>query len=202
MSRLTTSFVLGYHGCDTEIAHRIVNGGERLLWSERDYDWLGSGSYFWESDPERAMEWAETRIARSGRGSPAVVGAAIDLGNCLDLSSRTNIRLLQQTHAILAVQSKEAGRPLPANKGVGSGDGDRRLRFLDCAVINQLHLAIESVPPDTRTIEPFDTVRGMFTEGPPAYGGCGFTERAHTQIAVRNPDCIKGVFFVRMPSAM
>ena len=197
MSRLTTSFLLGYHGCDSETAEKIVNGGEALLWSDKDYDWLGSGSYFWESDPDRAMEWAELRAKRLGKGKAAVVGAAIDPGNCLDLSSIANVRLLQQAHAILVIQSNDTGKPLPVNRGVGSSDEDRRLRFLDCAVINQLHLVIESVPVAERVIEPFDTVRGMFTEGPPAYPGCGFTERAHTQIAVRNRDCIKGVFFAR-----
>ncbi len=78
MSRLTTSFLLGYHGCDSETAEQIVNGGESLLWSDKDYDCLGSGSYFWESDPDRAMEWAKLRVRRLGKGKAAVVGAAID----------------------------------------------------------------------------------------------------------------------------
>lgn len=43
-------------------------------------------------------------------------------------------------------------------------------------------------------MSPFDTVRGMFTEGHPLYDGSGFHEQSHVQIAVRNPALIKGVF--------
>lgn len=58
MSRLQPSFVLGYHGCDKEVGERIL-GGEPMVASVEKYDWLGSGIYFWESDPLRARDWAE-----------------------------------------------------------------------------------------------------------------------------------------------
>ena len=41
----------------------------------------------------------------------------------------------------------------------------------------------------------FDTIRGMFVEGGKAYPGSGLYKKSHVQIAVRNPACIKGVFF-------
>ena len=41
-----------------------------------------------------------------------------------------------------------------------------------------------------------DTVRGVFTEGKAIYPGSAFDEKTHIQIAVRNPECIKGVFRV------
>lgn len=44
--------------------------------------------------------------------------------------------------------------------------------------------------------QPFDTVKGIFTEGEPAYENAGFAEKTHVQICVRNQDCIKGVFRV------
>ncbi len=71
------------------------------------------------------------------------------------------------------------------------------MRFLDCAVIRHLHTAIERVPEEKRLVAPFDTVRGMFTEGKRLYPGCGYREKTHVQIAVRNADCIKGIFFPR-----
>jgi hypothetical protein len=50
---LTTSFILGYHGCDADVATRLIEG-EPFKASENDYDWLGPGIYFWESNPQRA----------------------------------------------------------------------------------------------------------------------------------------------------
>ena len=55
--------------------------------SANDYDWLGSGIYFWEYGPDRGLDWAReiskrypNRIRR-----PAVLGALIHLGACFDL---------------------------------------------------------------------------------------------------------------------
>ncbi len=43
MSRLATSFVLGYYGCDKATARKAVLEGAPILHSNRDYDWLGPG---------------------------------------------------------------------------------------------------------------------------------------------------------------
>ena len=51
--------VLGYHGCDKSVADRVLAGNETLRKSEKPYNWLGHGIYFWEHGPERAFEWAE-----------------------------------------------------------------------------------------------------------------------------------------------
>ena len=83
MNRLHTSFVLGYHGCSAEVGERCLMG-EPLVGSDQEYDWLGPGIYFWESDPLRAWEWADEKVDRSKFESAFVVGAVIDLGNCLD----------------------------------------------------------------------------------------------------------------------
>ena len=52
----SAALVLGYHGCDREVGERILGGGGHLQPSENDYDWLGSGIYFWEDNPRRALE--------------------------------------------------------------------------------------------------------------------------------------------------
>jgi len=44
-----------------------------------------------------------------------------------------------------------------------------------------------------------DTVKGIFIEGDPIYEGSGFHEKTHIQIAVCNPECIRGVF--RVPAS-
>lgn len=62
MSRLATAFVLGYHGCDKATADKVLGGhDEHLKASQEDFDWLGTGAYFWEADPRRALEWARDR---------------------------------------------------------------------------------------------------------------------------------------------
>lgn len=40
----------------------------------------------------------------------------------------------------------------------------------------------------------FDSVRGVFIEGGPAFEGSGIFEKSHIQICVRNPNCIPGFF--------
>lgn len=200
MSRLATSFVLGYHGCDHVTAIRAVNGDISLLQSNRDYDWLGPGAYFWEADPTRALEWAQWKVDRGEYARPAVIGAVIDLRHCLDLVSRDDLLLVKAAHKSFRRVRELAGLPMPENKSVkGQPNADRVLRFLDCAVLRHLHSALDAQPPEARTIEPFDTVRGMFTEGGRLYTGSGFQKRSHVQIAVRSDDCIKGLFHPRQP---
>jgi hypothetical protein len=196
VSRQTTSFVLGYHGCDQDLAREVVLGNLLLEPSKKDYDWLGPGIYFWESDPKRALEWAQEKAKRGKCRSPCVLGAVIDLRNCLDLSNRDDISLIQSAFKSYEALQQISEADMPANKSLnvrGQIDNDRKLRFLDCAVITHLHKMMEEVSGPENSIS-FDTVRGTFTEGPTPYPGCGFTELTHTQIAVRNVDCIKGFF--------
>lgn len=196
MSRLATSFVLGYHGCDEDIARRAVLEGVNLIKSDKDYDWLGPGAYFWESDPKRAMEWAEWKVSEGYFKKPAVVGAVIDLRNCLDLVSREDIELLRAAHKSFVQLQKLSGLPIPKNKNPrGSSNKDRVLRFLDCAVLRHLHSVVDDINDPDIGLTPFDTVRGMFVEGGRAYSGCGIYQKSHVQIAVRNPACVRGIFF-------
>jgi hypothetical protein len=200
LSRLATSFVLGYHGCERGVALQAIGGEVDLLQSNRNYDWLGPGAYFWESDPVLALEWAQWKAERGEIKAPAVVGAAIDLRNCLDLTSREDVNLLKSAYQSFIKVQKKAGLPIPQNKSApGHSNEDRILRFLDCAVLRHLHSIIAGQPPDGRLIEPFDTVHGMFKEGPPVYRGSKIFGKSHVQIAVRNNDCILGVFLPRTP---
>jgi hypothetical protein len=187
LQRLSASFVLGYHGCDEAVAERLL-GGEPFKKSQNDYDWLGWGAYFWEANPKRGLDFAREAMARPGSKikRPTVIGAAIDLGNCLDLMSAVGIDMVRTAYESLSETFNAAGKPLPAN-------ADRLRRQLDCAVIEHLH-AINEVDS-----APLETVRAAFPEGGKIYPNAGFDEKTHIQIAVRNPDCIKGVF--RVPTA-
>jgi hypothetical protein len=198
LSRLATAFVLGYHGCDRSVAQKAVLEGAEILPSDKDYDWLGPGAYFWESDPTRALEWAEWKAGRKQIKDPVVIGAVIDLRNCLDLVSREDIKLLEMAHASFISIRAKTDLPIPENSNpTGSEEDDRILRYLDNAVLRHLHEMIDSSAKTDSSIAPFDTVRGMFVEGKEVYPGSRINRKNHIQIAVRNPDCIKGVFFVR-----
>lgn len=199
MSRLATSFVLGYHGCTRAVADDVIVRKTSLIPSDTKYDWVGRGIYFWEADPHRAWEWAEERCAGAKDDKPAVVGAIIDLRNCLDLLNRTDQELVRQAYESMCALYKLAGKSIPENRSSAKGgDKDRKARALDCDVINHLHWMMDEEPDPEGDAEGaasyFDTVRGMFTEGDPLYPGAAFYRQSHVQIAVRNPECIKGVF--------
>lgn len=190
MSRLHTSFVLGYHGCDRSIAEPIITGKDELKPSESVYDWLGEGIYFWEADPERAIEWSREH----GHKEPFVLGAVIDLGECLDLLARRNIELLNVAYIDLMRRMEESGVEKLPNNHIGD---DNLRRELDCAVINHLHSMVDEFGTEAGfPKDGFDSVRGLFQEGPEIYENAGFREKTHVQIAVRNAVCIKGVFRV------
>ena len=190
MDSASTSFVLGYHGCDRRLAEQVFSGKGSLKPSQNDYDWLGGGIYFWEHNASRAYQFACDGRDRPYNGrrkiaEPAVVGAIIDLGLCLNLLDSRSIEIVRQAHADLMKLSKEAGTRLPSNS-VGP---DLLVRKLDCAVVRFLHITRE-VEHD----EPFDTVRAVFMEGDPLYENAGFAAKNHIQLCVRNIACIKGYF--------
>jgi hypothetical protein len=191
------AFVLGFHGCDAAIADKIVSGAEPILPSNKLYDWLGSGAYFWESSPHRAMEWAEDMAKRPSSNprrvqTPAVVGAIIDLGNCCNLFDSAALDELRKAWEALDLIGMPDGSPMPVNKG---DTPDRLGRYLDRAVIEFMHQLRE-----VNGLPAYDTVRAAFPERGPLYPDAGFTARSHIQIAVRNLRCIKG-YFKPIPTA-
>ena len=121
--------------------------------SYNDYDWLGPGVYFWESNPQRGMEFAREASLRRGSkiAKPFVVGAIIELGSCLDLTTSSGIDQIRIAHQSSLALSKAGGWELPRN----SSDGLRR--YLDCAVIRRLHGIL-----DDNGMPPIDSVKGIF----------------------------------------
>lgn len=195
MSRLATSFVLGYHGCDKTVGMAALHNEIVLKPSAKGFDWLGKGVYFWEADPVRAQEWAQWKHDRGDYAEPFVIGAVIDLGNCLDLVVRENIELLKVAYDGVEAEHTAAGLKMPENQDAkGDPFKDKLLRYLDFAVIEKVHSSLEEAALAGVAVEQFDTVRGLFQEGEPAYPQGGVFSKTHTQIAVRNPMAIKGVF--------
>ena len=174
--------VVGYHGSRQDFADALLLGKTPLAdWqrSQNAYDWLGEGVYFWEHSPRRALRWAAEKFGDAA----AVVGAVIQLGSCFDLLDEEITALLADGYREFAASIASAGTSLPVNRG-----RDKKLRALDCAVINVCIERLAVAGPI------YDSVRGAFLEGEPIFPGTTISAETHIQIAVRNVDCILGVF--------
>jgi hypothetical protein len=172
------------------VGSALLDGTAQLTASQNEWDWLGSGIYFWEANPLRGIEFAQEQKSRGRLSEPFVVGAVLDLGFCLDLTSSTGVAAVKAAYGVFVEATRKAGKSMPRNRG----GPDALLRELDCAVINDLHQIRASAQPP---LQPFDSVKGVFlSEGGPIYEGSGFFNKTHIQICIRNPSCIKGVFRV------
>lgn len=193
-----SGLILGFHGCDESVRDEVVrtqNG--KLRPSQNEYDWLGSGVYFWENNCKRALDFAKflkdntLHNARQKIQKPSVVGAIIDLGYCMDLLDSEYLNLLKEGYNLLKKTSEQSGFEMPKNVPLVD-NGDLIKRFLDCAVIQTIHQF------NTDKDKPhFDSVRGVFFERKDLYENAGFKLENHIQIAIRNPNCIKGYFIPR-----
>lgn len=178
--------ILGFHGCEKEVALKAVLNMEPLHPSANNYDWLGSGIYFWENDPIRAFEFAK-EVKKCEE--PFVVGAIINLGYCLDLSTRVGLERVELIWENIVKPTFEKGE-LKSNKPGRRGEnGELMLRFLDCHVIEALHKYNKD-----RNYQEFDSVRSPFWEGTEIYPTAGFFLKNHIQLCIRNEECILGYF--------
>jgi hypothetical protein len=173
---------------------QVLLNGESFSDSTKKYDWLGRGVYFWEADPLRAWDWAVHHRPEN----PSIVGIAVELGVCLDLTTQSGVRAVQDAYSEYRESLVLYGLPLPVNHDPpGRRDGDLVLRHLDCAVIDYLNAAVDRVAALNRGVQGFQTVRALFPEGKPLYPDAGFRELTHIQICVRDKGQIQGVF--RLP---
>jgi len=137
------AFVLGFHGCDRLVGESVLSGKTILKTSENDYDWLGHGVYFWEHNPQRALEYAQQLAVNPGRArspitDPFVLGAVVDLGHCLNLLESESLQVLAGAYAALKRSFGSTEASMPVNSRPDEG-GHHLLRNLDCAVIEYLH---------------------------------------------------------------
>lgn len=189
--------IYGFHGCDRLVGEAVLASHTRhLKTSSNDYDWLGHGIYFWESSPERALEFARDaknrrKISRGRIHTPYAVGAVIELGNCLNLLDHSGLMEMRAAHQMLRTLTEAEGRRLPVNK-VKDTSGAFLMRALDCAVLEYLHrVRLRS------NLPAYDSVAGALWEGSDLYDDAGITDKNHMQICIRSRECIKGYFRVR-----
>ena len=133
-----TSFVLGYHGCERKVGEAILAGREHVSVSKNVYDWLGHGAYFWENSPKRALDWAQFLTKHPPEPdrkirAPFVVGAIIDLGNCLDLTDAGSLEIVRAGYeefcrTMELAEGSPAGKRTSPGGRCGLGQASSRLR--------------------------------------------------------------------------
>ena len=178
--------IIGFHSCDKEVGLRILNGEDQLKHSTNSWDWLGSGIYFWEQNPEKALEYAIKCATGKQKyngniKTPFVIGAIIELGNCLNLVEPKSLNILHEVHKEPEKTFNVAGKKLPTTKGTN--------RKLDCAVIQSIHETNKR-----SSIMAYDTVRSPFHDDEELYPTSNFSSGLHIEISVINEAMSKGYF--------
>lgn len=164
--------VFGYHGTSAEAARRILTSG--YIPSERAWDWLGDGVYFWQDAPFRAWEWARQRHPEQ----PAVVRSVLELRDCMDLLDTFWYPALAVIYTEYVAHHLASGKPLPRQSSASKN------RRRDRDVFNQAVMDLQQQG------IPIRVVRGAFQEGNPIYPESGIHDRSHVQIAVRDASLI------------
>lgn len=187
--------LIGFHGCSLDFARKITDPEvdiEEWNRSDKAWDWLGDGVYFWEQAPLRAWEWAVAMSGRTGT-SPAVVGAPIAPRTLVDLGDTEFADRLVTAYEIVKSAFAERGKPIPENRPFRANldDPDRKFRALDRLVIEEL------VGGPSRNGVIIEAVRAPFQEGEEAYPGAAIYLRSHVQIAVRDLSCIRYTWLAR-----
>lgn len=196
--------MLGFHGCDQSVRDKLVTKPDFVVKSKDVFDWLGNGFYIWENNYERAYQWALDKKERGKLQHPSVLGVIYQLDYCLDFTDSAFTEILSGYYDSMKSDLNVAGKEPPKNKDLlKDKHHDLIFRELDCAVIEYLHQKVaENIVADIAEkgyseLKHFDTVRGIFTEGGPAFAGAGIQKKNHIQICIRNLNCIKGFFIPR-----
>lgn len=199
-----SNLILGFHGCDEAVRDILLSKPNDIQGSEKPYDWLGHGMYFWENNYARALDWAKDKAKRKEIKKASVIGAVLSLDYCLDLTDSRYIELIKVYYELMKSNYSDLGKDMPENKDAkNDAHKDKLLRELDCSVIEFMHTTILSERDKEvdmqgfSDLKIFDSARGVFVEGGPIYPGAGIQSKTHIQICIRNFNCIKGFFLPR-----
>jgi len=166
--------ITGYHGTRLNYVEPILQDG--FIISKNEYDWLGDGAYFFQDGFHLAKEWANKLFVDNG----VVIGAKIELDNCMDLVDSRWCDFLKKAHDELLAKLK-AENMLPPRQSEGA-------HRLDRAVINYAIASLE------RRGHKIQSVRAPFHEGNPLYLNSALFAKSQIQIAVRDISSIKKVW--------
>jgi len=104
--------VIGYHACRNEVADRLLDG-DPFRPSRNDWDWLGSGVYFWEFGHQRAHDWAQQWPRLQGKAANQYL-------------ARGAVVLAQRTAARAGLYATEESQLEPLHRLRDHGVGRRR----------------------------------------------------------------------------
>jgi hypothetical protein len=182
--------VIGYHGTTLSVALSLVTRIAEFQASDRDYDWLGRGIYFWEYAPMQALNFAQIRQNQLKKKKNkteketyrsteplAVVACMIRSGICLDLTEPDNVAYVREKFNDYKKAMEKVGEKLPVNT--------RKYRKLDCAVFEYAYKMIEELMPN----QSIETSRGIYvsTDGTKRiWEGSWVSQDTHIQLCVRN----------------
>jgi len=94
--------IIGFHGCERVVCEAIISGRSQMRVSNKSWDWLGDGMYFWQNNYERALHYAQNPPGGLKINEPAVLGAVFSLGNCLDLTDKKSLDIVNDIYSIYA----------------------------------------------------------------------------------------------------
>lgn len=173
--------VYGYHGTSQTKAISILENG--FLASDNDYDWLGTGIYFFQDAPIRAKQWA----IEQHPNEPAVICARIQLDNCIDLFDIKWFPILENIYNLFDDQYRSANRPLPKQNPSRS-----KAHRLDCAFFN---FASQLLSDREQTVA---CIRAVFVEGESLFPDSAIFNLAHAQIVIKNSALIKECYLIEI----
>jgi len=163
-----TSPHICFHGTSEGQAESILREG--FSPSCNDGEWLGHGIYFWDS-LDAAWLWADKYFSER----PAVIGATVMLGHCLDLDNAREVaNFLSEVHRELVAEFANHGNTLPTNAGAD--------KYLDCLVYNRAA---------SSTYPPVDSLVCTFRGGNPIYSGASVHESTRRMYCVRTSTLIQ-----------
>ena len=163
-----SNLVIGFHGCERRVRDQLLMNPNDYKISQKPFDWLGHGLYFWENNYDRALEWATDKKHRGKIEHPAVVGAVLSLGYCCDFLEKRYIKLLAYYFDNMKSKYELLGQRLPQNRDLKQDrHKDKILRELDCAAIEFMHSEIleqyrgEQTEKGYSEYKIFDSTRGV-----------------------------------------
>src|SRR5579871_2976738 len=83
MYNVKPNLIIGFHGCERSVRDLLLMNPNDYKISQKPFDWLGHGLYFWENNYDRALEWATDKKQRGKIAEPAVIGAVLSLGKAI-----------------------------------------------------------------------------------------------------------------------
>jgi hypothetical protein len=169
--------IYGYHGTSQTKAESILADGFRL--SDNNYDWLGTGIYFFQDAPLRANQWATQQYPEE----PAVICARLRLENCIDLFDVGWQPLLKAVYNDFVNEYLSDGQPLPAQNPESS-----KAHRLDCAFLNY------SVKFLAKLGQTAESIRASFVEGERLFPDSAIFDLAHVQVVIKNPKLIQALY--------